>query len=128
MHLATDRASAGSSELNWRARSWRYRASGLAISLSEREPPRSSATVLHAGAQGESGTSGTSPTTRSPAAAPRWRSGAASVYGAGAMEPIRRSCLADDHAVVRAGLRLLLEAEPDLPVVAEAGTSTTPCA
>src|ERR687892_1046661 len=30
--------------------------------------------------------------------------------------------IADDHAVVRKGLRLLLEAEPGLRVVAEAGT------
>jgi two-component system response regulator NreC len=30
--------------------------------------------------------------------------------------------LADDHAVVRKGLRLLIDAEPDLQVVAEAGT------
>ena len=30
--------------------------------------------------------------------------------------------LADDHAVVRKGLRLLVDAEPDLRVVAEAGT------
>jgi two-component system, NarL family, response regulator NreC len=30
--------------------------------------------------------------------------------------------IADDHAVVRKGLRLLIEAEPDLSVVAEAGT------
>jgi two-component system response regulator NreC len=30
--------------------------------------------------------------------------------------------IADDHAVVRKGLRLLVEAEPDLRVVAEAGT------
>src|ERR687889_40793 len=29
--------------------------------------------------------------------------------------------LADDHAVVRRGLKLVLEAEPDLCVVAEAG-------
>jgi DNA-binding NarL/FixJ family response regulator len=32
-----------------------------------------------------------------------------------------RILLADDHAVVRHGLRLVLEAEPDLAVVAEAG-------
>ena len=30
--------------------------------------------------------------------------------------------LADDHAVVRKGLRLLLEAEPGMHVLAEAGT------
>jgi two-component system response regulator NreC len=30
--------------------------------------------------------------------------------------------IADDHAVVRKGLRLLIDAEPDLRVVAEAGT------
>src|SRR6266540_2838698 len=29
--------------------------------------------------------------------------------------------IADDHAVVRSGLRMLLDAEPDLDVVAEAG-------
>lgn len=33
-----------------------------------------------------------------------------------------RLVLADDHAVVRAGLKLLLESEPDFEVVAEAGT------
>jgi two-component system response regulator NreC len=32
-----------------------------------------------------------------------------------------RIVLADDHEVVRGGLRLLLDAEPDLEVVAEAG-------
>jgi two-component system response regulator NreC len=32
-----------------------------------------------------------------------------------------RIVIADDHAVVRSGLRLLLDAEPDLEVVAEAG-------
>jgi two-component system response regulator NreC len=36
------------------------------------------------------------------------------------LTPIR-IVLADDHAVVRTGLRLLLESEPDLEVVAEAG-------
>jgi two-component system response regulator NreC len=35
-------------------------------------------------------------------------------------EPIR-IVLADDHAVVRSGLRLVLESEPDFEVVAEAG-------
>lgn len=34
-----------------------------------------------------------------------------------------RLVLADDHSVVRDGLRLLLDAEPDLEVVAEAGTT-----
>ena len=29
--------------------------------------------------------------------------------------------IADDHAVVRSGLRMLLDAEPDFEVVAEAG-------
>jgi DNA-binding NarL/FixJ family response regulator len=37
-------------------------------------------------------------------------------------EPIRL-LLADDHTVVRAGLRAVLEAEPDLRVVAEADTA-----
>ena len=32
-----------------------------------------------------------------------------------------RILLADDHAVVRRGLRLVLDSEPDLEVVAEAG-------
>jgi DNA-binding NarL/FixJ family response regulator len=36
-------------------------------------------------------------------------------------EPLRM-LIADDHAVVRAGLRALLEGEPDLDVIAEAGT------
>ena len=34
---------------------------------------------------------------------------------------VTRILLADDHALVRRGLRLILEAEPDLTVVAEAG-------
>jgi DNA-binding NarL/FixJ family response regulator len=38
------------------------------------------------------------------------------------MTPLKtRILLADDHALVRRGLRLLLDAEPDLEVVAEAG-------
>jgi DNA-binding NarL/FixJ family response regulator len=38
------------------------------------------------------------------------------------MTPLKtRILLADDHAVVRRGLRLVLEAEPDLHVVAEVG-------
>ncbi len=35
--------------------------------------------------------------------------------------PRTRILLADDHAVLRSGLRLLLEAQPDLTVVGEAG-------
>jgi two-component system response regulator NreC len=35
--------------------------------------------------------------------------------------PEARLLLADDHAVLRAGLRLLLDAQPDLQVVGEAG-------
>src|SRR6202008_2417819 len=37
----------------------------------------------------------------------------------GPMKPVE-VLLADDHAVLRAGLRLLVDAEPDLTVVAEA--------
>lgn len=39
----------------------------------------------------------------------------------GTTEPLR-VVIADDHAVVRAGLRALLEGEPDLDVIAEAGS------
>ena len=42
--------------------------------------------------------------------------------GERAMTPLKtRVLLADDHALVRRGLRLVLDAEPDLEVVAEAG-------
>ena len=34
-----------------------------------------------------------------------------------------RVVVVDDHAVVRAGLRRVLEAEPDIEVVGEAGTA-----
>jgi DNA-binding NarL/FixJ family response regulator len=37
-----------------------------------------------------------------------------------------RILLADDHALVRRGLRLVLEAEPDMEVVGEAGDGTDP--
>jgi two-component system response regulator NreC len=40
-------------------------------------------------------------------------------------EPPITIVLADDHEIVRAGLRLVLEAEPGLAVVAEAGDVTT---
>lgn len=39
----------------------------------------------------------------------------------GATGPLR-VLIADDHAVVRAGLRALLDGEPDLDVIAEAGS------
>ena len=35
-----------------------------------------------------------------------------------------RILLADDHALVRRGLRMILDAEPDLTVVAEAADGT----
>lgn len=41
-----------------------------------------------------------------------------------AAEDVTSVVLADDHAVVRSALKLLLEAESDLNVVAEAGTAT----
>ena len=44
--------------------------------------------------------------------------------GTPARAPIR-IVLADDHAVVRSGLRMLLDAEPDFEVVAEAGDVET---
>jgi two-component system response regulator NreC len=47
--------------------------------------------------------------------------GAAGDKSKGAAEKTIRIVLADDHAVVRSGLRLLLDSEPDFEVVAEAG-------
>ena len=41
--------------------------------------------------------------------------------GVAAPEPRIQIVLADDHAVVRSGLRMLLDSEPDFRVVAEAG-------
>ncbi|GAA1597031.1 MULTISPECIES: response regulator [Streptomyces] len=41
--------------------------------------------------------------------------------GPGAAATAARILLADDHALVRSGVRLILDAEPDLQVVAEAG-------
>lgn len=37
------------------------------------------------------------------------------------MSDVRRILLADDHAILRAGLRLLIDQQPDLAVVGEAG-------
>ena len=41
------------------------------------------------------------------------------------MAPIRLM-LVDDHEIVRAGLRMMLEAEPDLEIVAEAVDNKRP--
>jgi DNA-binding NarL/FixJ family response regulator len=38
------------------------------------------------------------------------------------MPELIRILLVDDHAVLRAGLRALLDAEPELEVIGEAGT------
>lgn len=44
-----------------------------------------------------------------------------------AFEPVpTRILLADDHALVRRGVRLILDGEPDLTVVAEAGDGAGP--
>ena len=45
------------------------------------------------------------------------------------VEPVLRVVIADDHTMVRSGLRVLLDMESDLEVVAEAGdvASTTAC-
>ncbi len=40
--------------------------------------------------------------------------------------PPTRILLADDHHLVRRGVRLILEGEPDLTVVAEAGDGAKP--
>ena len=44
-------------------------------------------------------------------------------------EPVLRVVIADDHTMVRSGLRMLLDMETDLEVVAEAGdiAATTAC-
>jgi DNA-binding NarL/FixJ family response regulator len=39
------------------------------------------------------------------------------------MSPVIRVVICDDHAVLRAGLRLLLEAQPDIDVVGEAASA-----
>lgn len=50
-------------------------------------------------------------TTTSPTETPAWRASPSTI----------RILLADDHALVRRGVRLILDQEPDLEVVAEAG-------
>jgi DNA-binding CsgD family transcriptional regulator len=40
------------------------------------------------------------------------------------LTPVTRVCVADDHAIVRQGLRVFLTAQPDIEVVGEAATGT----
>src|ERR1044071_3592901 len=58
---------------------------------------------------------------RSPERAPRsWRTSPSATYSASM--PRIRVLVADDHAVLRAGLKLLINAQSDMEVVGEAGS------
>ena len=64
-----------------------------------------------------------------PAPGPSLRAKRPEMHGAWRliMNPIR-ILLADDHTVMRNGLRLLLERQPNLSVVAKRPTAARPCA
>src|SRR5690348_7808868 len=86
-------------------------------------PPRRrrDTSASRACASGPSASVPPSASTAGRAAAPGWRSPYPSAAGRAPVADQKIAVLiADDHAVVRAGLRALIEAQPDMAVVGEA--------